>query len=377
MFCPHCGKSNKEGGKFCVHCGKSLSTNTKQDKTQEESTVPAKSQATDPKKIEKWKASVKNAGLSAQAFGWLQIIVGSALLVWYLLDKNFSESGLGDKFDAAGYVLIVYSAIIFIVLGNRIKILKDPHTNRYLYILLVLSLGQLVLSLSSGGFTGIIFILMLVALIGGANNIGRLMKDQEFHSQLSSPKHRVNTYWWIGITVIAIVALLGAAYYAPDRSSATTNTNVPSSTSTWIAFTPTSGDFSSQLPSTPESSTETEKLPDSDVTLTTESYAVDNTYFIYVFRYVGNADFSNPQENLKNVLDGTLESIEGSTLQSSTPKTIGGNQALEFQIKVNTEVLRGLMIARGQTIYEAIYDYIEGQEDVAAYTKFINGFTLR
>ncbi len=382
MFCPHCSKPNKEGGKFCVHCGKSLS---KEKQLSAATSVPASQsvapQPLDPKRIEKWKKSIKNAGLSASAFGWLQIIVGSALFAWYILDKNFAESGLAGKIDGSGFVLIVFSATVFILLGNRIKTLKDPQTGRYLYMLIGLSIVLGVLALTNGGFTGIIFLLLFIALISGAGDIGKLMKQESFKSELSKPHHKVTTPWWIGMTIVAIIAFFAAALYAPDRSITNTNTNSSVATNTnqesWITFAPEQGGFSALLPSAPESSTNSQKLANSDVTLTTESHSVGNEYFINVFRYVGTADFSNPQSNLKSVLDGTVKGIDGSILQSSSQKIISGNQALEFQIKANTEVIRGVLIARDQTIYEAFYDYIEGQEDMGAYTKFINGFLLK
>ncbi|MFH0864456.1 MAG: zinc ribbon domain-containing protein [Candidatus Gottesmanbacteria bacterium] len=386
MYCSKCGEKNINSAKFCVNCGASIEDISEKPRTKDNIASAGidvnKTNGPDPKKIKKWKTSVKNAGTSANIFGWLQLIAGTALFVWYLLDNNFSDSGLADKFDASGYVTMVYSAIIFIVLGNRIKLLKDVHTSRYLNFLLLLSVVMLIVTVFYGGSLGIIFLLVFVGLISGANSIGKLNKLESFRSELAPSKHKIKTLFWVSITVIAIIAFFLAAIYGPNRSQATTNTSNDSGVVTntisvnWITFSPERGGFTALLPSSPESSSDSQQIPDSDTTVTIDSYSVDNEFFINVFHYTGSVDFSNPEINLQNVLDGMLTSFTDSVLLSSQATTKGNNQALEFKMKVDTEILQGVLITKNQTIYQVFTDYFEGQDDPTAHAKFINGFTL-
>lgn len=386
MFCPHCGKPNKEGGKFCVHCGKSLTSSkgpgVKVNQVSEPTSVIVP-KTIDPKKIEKWKNSVKNAGNSAFGFGWLQIIVGSALFIWYLLDKNFAESGLGGKFDAAGFVLILYFASVFIVLGKRIRTLKDPRTNRYLNILLVLSFVLIGLSLTNGGFTGIIFLLMFISIISGASNIGKLMKQESFRADLSAPHHKVTTLWWVGISVLAIVAFFLAALYVPAGVVASStpnqaNNQVPKE---WIAYSAEKGNFSALLPIQPTYTTDSQKIENSDITTTADTYESSSedgsSYLIDYIHYDGKVDFSDPNAVLKNLLDGMVGNSADNKLISSANTSVSGNGALDFEIQNGIYTLKGRLIVKGETAYRLVMTQETSKLSESDYSKFVSGFALK
>lgn len=383
MFCPHCGKPNKEDGKFCVHCGKPLSLSSKatpQTSTASKAAAVAPKVAT-PEKIEKWKKNVKLAGESARAFGWIEIAIYSALFIWYVVDKNFSQSGLAGKVDAGGMVAVLYAGFIYIVLGDRLRKLKDKNAQRYLTIVIVLTIAMGGLSLISGGGLGLIFLLLVLNLFRGLD-IGKLSKTVDFQSGLVDQKYRVTKLWWIVITIIAVVAFFAASLYVPARSQETSNTNQVSNQQTsqaWITYTSDKGDFTASLPLQPQRTSDSSPITNTSITIETNGYestlANGESYFINVNKYIG-ATSVDTQKMLEGALNGMVSSSADNHLVSSSNTKVGGYSATDYLVQNGTTYLKGRLIVRDATLYQLMYQYEGSQYVESNYNDFISKFTL-
>lgn len=384
MFCPHCGKPNKEGGKFCVHCGKPLiSTKGVMDKSNQgsQSTPTAVTQKViDPKKIEKWEKSIKNAGSTTSAFGWIELVVYAALLIWYLIDKSFSQSGLA--ISVSGFVETAYVALVYIILGNRIKTLKDINTKRYIYILFYLSIVLLLYAVVNKAGLGIIFLLVLIGITSARNNIGRLMKQEDFRSRLTAQKYRVTLPWWIAISLIAIIAFsLGAVYDYRFRTPAsnTTQTGNTITQAVWINYTSDKADFTASLPVQPKRTTDSTPITNTSITAETNGYdstlADGESYVINVTKYVG-ATSVDAQKVLEGALNGMVSSNAGNKLVSSGNTKVGNNSAMDYLIQNGTTYLKGRLVVRDAILYQLMYQYEGTQYNESNYNEFISKFTL-
>jgi RNA polymerase subunit RPABC4/transcription elongation factor Spt4 len=224
MHCTNCGNKVTDGAKYCNHCGKPVDV--------EKSEI--KPIVVDTEKIQK---SLKNTGNSVYAIGWLTIIVNVAIYIWSVLDKSYAEYGL-PAIDLSGAFLMVVAAIIFIILGNRIRKLVDKNIKLYLQILLGLSILILIWVISTGGRVGILFFLVIAYLISSLIKINKAMKSEGFTSSLVSPKYTLDKRGWIIFSLAALVLFIVAV--AIDLSYSSVNPQIETSSSQQEAVSNTS-----------------------------------------------------------------------------------------------------------------------------------------
>lgn len=213
MNCKNCDNPIIEDAKFCNKCGRPVNTE--------------KSNTISSINIEKINKSFKNTGNSVYAIGWLTIIINVGIYIWNLLDENFAESGL-PAVDLSGTFLTVVVAIVFIILGNRIRKLVDKNTKIYLQIIIGLSLLFFVWAVYAGGSVGILFFIVIAYLISSLIKISRAMKNEEFVSTLTSPKYKLNGKGWIIFALGAIILFfvaVGIDLSIPSNSSSSPNIN--------------------------------------------------------------------------------------------------------------------------------------------------------
>jgi len=190
MNCKKCNNPLLERAKFCNKCGTPVPLNPEEE-------------AKAKKAVEELKKSVKNAGTSVYAIGWITILLNTVIYVWSIFDADFSESGLPVP-DLGGIYIIAIAAVIFIVLGTRIRKLQDKKIKIYLQVLLGLSLVLLVWILSSGGRVGLLFILVIIYLLTSLRSISKLMKMDEFSSKLINPEYKLNKKGWVIFAIVAV-----------------------------------------------------------------------------------------------------------------------------------------------------------------------------
>lgn len=190
MNCKNCGNKKLSSiSKFCDKCGKPIEI-VNVSKT----------------KIEKNKKSIKNTGESVYAIGWLTIVTNAGLYIWSIADKNFFESGLPAA-NLTGAFIMITIAIVFIILGSRIKKLADKKIKQYLQILLILSVLLLIWIVLTGGRVGLLFILVTFYLISSLTTISKLMREEAFASTLINPEYKLNKNGWIIFSVSALILL--------------------------------------------------------------------------------------------------------------------------------------------------------------------------
>lgn len=355
--------------KFCNKCGKPI-------------------EAEKPKvDIEEIKRSLKNTGNSASAIGWITIIINIGIYLWSILDKNFAESGLPAS-NLSGTFLIVVTASIFIILGNRIKGLIDKNIKLYLQILLGLSFLFLILILLTGGSIGILFFLVVAYLISSLVSISKAMKVEEFAATLTNPKYKLDKKGWVIFAVAAVIlffitvaADLSKGNYSTKETAQENVANYFTDTSSWKNFNSPVGRFKAEFPTYPKHKTESVPVPNTQLTLKYDSYTSEEAngtaYLVNVTTFDSQIDTSNPDNNLEGALNGMLSSTQENKLISSNMSYFSGYHALDFLIQNNTMYLKGKIIMAGKTLYQLVAAYENQNYSESNYNKFINSFAIQ
>jgi hypothetical protein len=190
MNCEKCNNLLPDSATFCNKCG-------------DPTIAPQKNNFEVCKKIEKWKKNIKNTGTSIYAVGWLSIFISVFMLAWSIFDKNFSEYDL-PNFGFSGTVTMCSFGFILIVLGNRIRSLKDIKIKKYLLVTLFLILAFSVSTILEGGGIGIIIILLFFYLLSSLSAINNLMKESQFTATLGNPKYKIGKVGWIIFIVVMV-----------------------------------------------------------------------------------------------------------------------------------------------------------------------------
>ena len=167
--------------------------------------------------IEKLKKSVKNAGDSAYAIGWVAIGLNIVIYLWSIFDKNYSESGLLQP-TLFGVLVMLIISTVFVILGGRIKGVTDKNIKKYIEILLVLSLVFAIGVVVTGGRIGLLFFLVLIYLASAHGSIKKLMTVDEFTSTLRDCEYKLNKRGWVIFSISSAMVLL-FAFIATSYSS--------------------------------------------------------------------------------------------------------------------------------------------------------------
>lgn len=384
MNCLKCNNYLSDDAKFCSKCGNTV-IGFKGSNAQ--NNISKKDKA-----IEKLEKSIKNTGSSLFALGIITIILNVFLLVWGLVDKNYSEMGL-PKTNFIGVLIIGTINFIFIILGNRIKKLNDKNTKKYLQIALILSVLTLIFVLATGGQIGFLFILLIAYLFSSLHSINKLMECEIFTAKLSSPKYslKLDKKGWIFFSVIIGALLISAIFtdtYFKNKNNDKISkeainkvSNYFSDNSEWKEFNSTTGQFKATFPTYPTHETENQEITD-NVVLKMDSYTsvvADNTsYAINFATYPLGIDVSDAETSLEGGINGIVAAYTGNKLIFSDFTVFSGHKAINYLIENKNEgiFLKGKNILAGQTLYQLMVAYPNGSYNDADYNKFINSFQL-
>ncbi len=337
------------------------------------------------KELEKYKRLIKNAGISAAVMGWVTIFLNIGIYLWSVFDKSFAASGLSRP-NLTGTFIIVIVAIVFIILGNRIKSLTDPNIKKYLQVLLILSLAILVFVFATGGQAGFLFLLVFCYITCALLSVNKLMKAEEFSSTLRAPDYKIKKKGWIMLAIVGLIVLMGtifidsSLYSLPEKESEKKVIDYFANQNEWREFNSATGRFRALFPAYPVHKTNNLRLLGVGSPVKQDSYSIktaDAFYAIYVATYPPEVDTSNPETNLKSSLNGML-SVEGNELISSNFTNFGDYRAVDFLIKNvdRNAYLKGRIIVIGQTLYQLLVAYKNGSYNDSDYTRFINSFHL-
>lgn len=160
MSCLSCGADNLREATFCKKCGDKLGSD-KNKKNIIQSTLDEKD--------ERYK-KIKNAGSTAEALGWFNIILSPILI---LINNAELESGY-FIFDLI-YVVVV--SIIFIKFGKKLKkvICAKMSDVNILLVLSIIVVGINILSgMSDGKFVGLLYFFEIFYLLKARSTIKSL-----------------------------------------------------------------------------------------------------------------------------------------------------------------------------------------------------------
>ena len=193
MHCSNCGEKLVKDAKFCEKCGRPIEGGLAQPPV---------------KKVEKWKKSIKNAGSSSTAVGWIGI-VGIPLLSAVL--SVTLESDAVEIFLSLVPLLVLtlpYSFFL-IVFGKRLKRTDDIDVDKNIKILLWAAIVWAILIILIGGVPGVILILLIIEYVIALKAVKKLKNLSEYKLQLKSYSNKITGKHWafLGATAIFLFAL--------------------------------------------------------------------------------------------------------------------------------------------------------------------------
>lgn len=154
--------------------------------------------------------NLKTTGDSVRAVGWVTLVISVSLYLWSMLDKSSYLAAHLPAVDLPGTFIMAVASSLFIILGNRVRGLNDVRVNRYLQVLLGVSLALLGLIIWSGGRAGIVLFFIIAYLISGLVSIHKAMKIPEFTATLTTPDYTIKKTGWIIFIILAGVLFFGS-----------------------------------------------------------------------------------------------------------------------------------------------------------------------
>lgn len=153
----------------------------------------------------------------------------------------------------------------------------------------------------------------------------------------------------------------------------------PPAIHSWKTFTPTDSLFTVKLPTTPESSTETQESGSISVKTTIYISEVSNTiaYLVGVYQFTPVQTINNPDTVLKESLNGVVASHADNKLVSSKFGYFGAYRSLDFTITQGTIYLKGKLIVTKDTEYSLLHTYVAETYNQTDYDTFISSFKIR
>lgn len=198
MKCLNCNQDNKIDSTFCNNCGALL---------QIEEQLPNQNDNTN-----KLSKSLKNTGNSVFAIGWVTLIINLGLYIWSISVDLLKQPDM-PSFQLTGLAWLIIVSVIFIILGNRIRKIKDNNIKLYLIILLILSLITLPIIVLSGGTVGILFFLVLAYIIISFIKINQATRNDNSYPNYGRQIYKINNIEWVVFIGLAILFLLFSFYW--------------------------------------------------------------------------------------------------------------------------------------------------------------------
>lgn len=177
MRCKYCGKKLAEDVKNCERCGKEVG---------KELTY-----------LEKVEREVKIIGTTIYILGWFEIVIN---LIMYSV-PYFEGSVTTYVPNLTGLLFEIVLAILFIILGNRIKNVYDINIRKYLIILLVATIFVYIMPWSNSNIVGMFPLAYLVYALYAYNIYKR---DNEYKGLLKVQSFKIKKSIWILISILLL-----------------------------------------------------------------------------------------------------------------------------------------------------------------------------
>ncbi|MEG0036962.1 MAG: hypothetical protein RR796_04205 [Victivallaceae bacterium] len=149
----------------------------------------------------------------------------------------------------------------------------------------------------------------------------------------------------------------------------------------WKSFKFKDEGFAIDLPTIPAHSKQTIEIPQSNLTITYDTYVSelneDAVYVVSVWEYPNQIDMSSPEINLQEGFSGMLSALPESQILLMKAKENQGFKALEFWVKNEEIFFKGELISAGNKLYQLFVVYKDNEsKDSVDYPKFISSFKL-
>lgn len=380
MNCKNCDNQLAKDAKFCNKCGKQVKKNVE----------------IDPEKLKK---KLISTGNTVSVLGYFTGIVNIGIYLWYLLDPDFSSSGL-PMTSLSSVILVVIMSIVFIILGQRLKNYHDRKTKSYLQVLIIISLLMATYSIATGGRIGILFIVMICYLFSSLFLIRKALKSSEFQEKITDTQYKFGRKSWYAFAIISSTIFFLA--FVNDYSDLIVNTDSTKANSVktqvitpsasldkisseplekkWQEFNSTAGQFKVLFPTQPTHETESDVIPGTELTYTMDTYTSEeengSAYIVSSILYSDDLDSANPNDVLEGALNGMVTSDENNVLVSSEFEYFLGNLAINFLIQNEQVYMRGKTILKGRRLYQALFAYESQNYSDLDYENFINSFSF-
>ncbi len=336
--------------------------------------------------LEKIQKNLTDTGNNVSAMGGLTIFGNICL---YILNI-FNIKILDFENDISGTFLMVFVGIIYIILGNRVKNIKDKYVLTYLYILFALSVLIIIFVLFSGGKVGILFFLVMIYLVISTIKIRRIRKNEEYINNLETQEYKINKISWIIFIVASLIIFLLALIIDIDKlrnANQAQNNNQFSeiqqkqNKKEWINYRSIEGNFIIDFPKYPSIN----RIPEEifkGVAYSTIQYLSDpdsNTaYIAQVSDYkIEPAKYDN-KAGLEGIINGMINSTDPkSTLTNSSFTKFKGYDAVNFNFTSDPNMFgKGIAFIQDDlvNIKAFILMVFEKDGDFLNYNKFIDSF---
>ncbi len=187
-------------------------------------------------------------------------------------------------------------------------------------------------------------------------------------------------------TIFVFIVLIGGLVYMADRWDAyklqplETVKDPSQAFIDWKDFTPPSGRFKVNMPSTPHYARDAVDIPNTDKKRQYEMYASEKVngslFMINVITYPKDVDTSNSEEILKLMVEELMKSNPENQLVSLKQVTYQSHPALEFNINNAKFKVQGKMFMWEKTLYVLSYVARKEDFDITEYNHFMNSFIL-
>ena len=162
----------------------------------------------------KLQSRVKRSGTASVIFGSLQLAI--ALIVGIIILESSDPGDVGSfAFALLIFIPIALVGLVFIILGSRVRHLRDVKTKTYLWVLLSLSvlavmIGTAIRNISNGQFGGasVVAVVMIVLLAMGLSSWGRLQRAADFRNKLTAPTYSFSGAWWAVLLLPSLLIII-------------------------------------------------------------------------------------------------------------------------------------------------------------------------
>lgn len=372
MFCKNCGqKQTSTDSKFCHNCGKALET------TETASSADQTKISTPGMTAEQYMAhtNIKSVDEAKKYLLRLRILFVS-VFIGMILTRAAAD------IDVDVYALIFWAYLALLV---------------YFVVYCVIVLRAEKISRANAIFTILLAPLSWIWFYPEIVEPLKIIAGEKlppaslsFSKEQKMARQESNKLFWKKF-IIFIVACIGAVtilsvwlyfYFQSNGSTNTTNSN--QSTPANYEFTSIDQKFSITFPDQPQQKEEV--TFDEDIgqtkTITYSSSKNEMTYYVFIYEYSDPRiddtleDF-NVSAGLEGALNGMLNNVEDTKLISSNFEQLLGKGALKYEIRIDSEILKGILLFNGNRLYNISLDYFTDNDTLSTDIKlsnFINSF---